>query len=152
MDGPKTNEGAGAGVYGYGTRGRLSFSFGQYTTVFQQKCIPLRHVQSLSFKGTSVQTGTDEQPNLWVMLQQRGNSLTCSLCDSEALAELRCRLLGLHLMKPSDCHKAPLCTVLHFIGVSVLATGPKVRGFKPGRGRWILRMIKSVARLPSEGK
>jgi hypothetical protein len=31
--------------------------------------------------------------------------------------------------------------------VSVLATGPKVRGFKPGRGRW-----KSVARLPLEGK
>jgi hypothetical protein len=27
-----------------------------------------------------------------------------------------------------------------------------VRGFKPGRGRWILRVIKSVARLPSEGK
>jgi hypothetical protein len=26
--------------------------------------------------------------------------------------------------------------------VSVLATGPKVRGFKPGRGRWILRVIK----------
>jgi hypothetical protein len=36
--------------------------------------------------------------------------------------------------------------------VSVLATGPKVRGFKPGRGRWILRVIKSVALLPSEGK
>jgi hypothetical protein len=36
--------------------------------------------------------------------------------------------------------------------VNVLATGPKVRGFKPGRGRWILRVIKSVARLPSEGK
>jgi hypothetical protein len=36
--------------------------------------------------------------------------------------------------------------------VSVLATGPKVRGFNPGRGRWILRVIKSVARLPSEGK
>jgi hypothetical protein len=36
--------------------------------------------------------------------------------------------------------------------VSVLATGPKVRGFKPGRGRWILRVIKSVARLPSKGK
>jgi hypothetical protein len=36
--------------------------------------------------------------------------------------------------------------------VSVLATGPKVRGFQPGRGRWILRVIKSVARLPSEGK
>jgi hypothetical protein len=36
--------------------------------------------------------------------------------------------------------------------VSVLATGPKVPRFKPGRGRWILRVIKSVARLPSEGK
>jgi hypothetical protein len=36
--------------------------------------------------------------------------------------------------------------------VSVLATGPKVRGFKPGRGRLILRVIKSAARLPSEGK
>jgi hypothetical protein len=36
--------------------------------------------------------------------------------------------------------------------VSVLATGPKVRRFKPGRGRWIFRVIKSVARLPSEGK
>jgi hypothetical protein len=36
--------------------------------------------------------------------------------------------------------------------VSVLATGPKVRGFKPGRRRWILRVIKSIARLPSEGK
>jgi hypothetical protein len=38
------------------------------------------------------------------------------------------------------------------IAVIVLATGPKVRGFKPGQGRWILRVIKSVARLPSEGK
>jgi hypothetical protein len=34
--------------------------------------------------------------------------------------------------------------------VSVLATGPEVRGFKPGRGRWNLRVIKSAARLPSE--
>jgi hypothetical protein len=36
--------------------------------------------------------------------------------------------------------------------VSVLATGPKVRGFKPGQGRWILRVIKSAVRLPLEGK
>jgi hypothetical protein len=35
--------------------------------------------------------------------------------------------------------------------VSVLATGPKVRGFKRGRGRWILRVMKSAASLPSEG-
>jgi hypothetical protein len=44
------------------------------------------------------------------------------------------------------------CVALGGVVVSVLATGPKVRGFKPGRGRWILRVIKSVARLPSEGK
>jgi hypothetical protein len=36
--------------------------------------------------------------------------------------------------------------------VSVLATGPEVSGFKPGRGRWILRVIKPAERLPSEGK
>jgi hypothetical protein len=50
-----------------------------------------------------------------------------------------------------------MLTIIHLVAlgglvVSVLATGPKVRGFKPGRGRWILRVIKSVARLPSEGK
>jgi hypothetical protein len=44
------------------------------------------------------------------------------------------------------------CVALGGLVVSVLATGPKVRGFKPGRGRWILRVIKSVTRLPSEGK
>jgi hypothetical protein len=36
--------------------------------------------------------------------------------------------------------------------VNVLATGPKVRGFKPGRGQRILRVIKSAVRLLSEGK
>jgi hypothetical protein len=45
-----------------------------------------------------------------------------------------------------------LAVALGGLVVSVLATGPKVRGFKPGRGRWILRVIKSIARLPSEGK
>jgi hypothetical protein len=30
--------------------------------------------------------------------------------------------------------------------VSVLAARHKVRWFKPGRGRWILRVIKSAAR------
>jgi hypothetical protein len=36
--------------------------------------------------------------------------------------------------------------------VSVLATGPKGRGFKPGRGDGFLRAIKSAAHLPSDGK
>jgi hypothetical protein len=37
--------------------------------------------------------------------------------------------------------------------VSVLATGPKVRGFDPDLGRWIFKGDKkSGASLPSEGK
>jgi hypothetical protein len=35
MDVSKTNEGTGAGVYGYDTEKKLSSSLGQYTTVFQ---------------------------------------------------------------------------------------------------------------------
>jgi hypothetical protein len=34
-DGSKTNVGSGAGVYGGGTRKRLSFNLGQYTTVLR---------------------------------------------------------------------------------------------------------------------
>jgi hypothetical protein len=48
---------------------------------------------------------------------------------------------------------AHICIVTVALGglvVSLLATGPKVRGL--GRGRWILRVIKSAVRLPSEGK
>jgi hypothetical protein len=55
----------------------------------------------------------------------------------------------------NNCIYYVLITVKVALGglvVSVLATGPKVRGLKPGRGRWILKVIKSVARLPSEGK
>jgi hypothetical protein len=33
-DGSKANKGTGAGVYGYGTRMKRSFSLGKYTTVF----------------------------------------------------------------------------------------------------------------------
>ena len=37
--------------------------------------------------------------------------------------------------------------------VSILATGTRVRGFKPGRSRWIFRVFgKSSVCLPSEGK
>jgi hypothetical protein len=34
-DGSKINNGTGAGMYGYGTRWKLTFGLGQYTTVFQ---------------------------------------------------------------------------------------------------------------------
>jgi hypothetical protein len=36
--------------------------------------------------------------------------------------------------------------------VSVLATGPKDRGFKSGRGDGFLRAKKSAAQLPLDGK
>jgi hypothetical protein len=42
----------------------------------------------------------------------------------------------------------PSSVALGGLVVSVLATGPKVCG----RGRWIIRVIKSTARLPSERK
>jgi hypothetical protein len=48
--------------------------------------------------------------------------------------------------------KISVSPTLSGLVVSVLATGPKVRGVKPGQGRWILREIKSTAHLPSEGK
>jgi hypothetical protein len=35
IDGSKANYGTGAGVYGYGTKWKLSFSPGKYTTIFQ---------------------------------------------------------------------------------------------------------------------
>jgi hypothetical protein len=46
------------------------------------------------------------------------------------------------------CLSSNLFFALGGLVVSALATGPKVRGFKPG----FLTVIKSVARLPSEGK
>jgi molybdopterin-binding protein len=52
----------------------------------------------------------------------------------------------------SDVMTAFSTVTLGGLVVSMLATGLKVRGFKPGRGRWVLRVIKSVARLSSEGK
>jgi hypothetical protein len=62
-------------------------------------------------------------------------------------------------LRPSFCSFVCVYLLLHLffvavgdLVVSVLATGPKVRGFKSDRGRWILRVIKSAARLPSEGK
>jgi hypothetical protein len=54
--------------------------------------------------------------------------------------------------QPFSFSAAVYLVALGGLVVSVLATGPKVRGFKPGRGRWILRVKKSVARLPSERK
>jgi hypothetical protein len=63
-----------------------------------------------------------------------------------------------YVLHPSQLILVDFITLIIFgvalggVVVSVLVTGPKVRGFKTGRGRWILRVIKSVARLPSEGK
>jgi hypothetical protein len=78
-------------------------------------------------------------------------------------AKARCRAVVPLMMIAAFAGKTEVSTIefslniffkvaLGGLVVSVLATGPKIRGFKPGRGRWILRVIKSVARLPSEGK
>jgi hypothetical protein len=40
--GSKINTGTGAGVYCYGTRWKLSFSLGQYTTVFQAEVYAIK--------------------------------------------------------------------------------------------------------------
>jgi hypothetical protein len=41
-DGSKTNKGTGAGVYGYGRRQKLSFSIGNYITVFRAEVYAIR--------------------------------------------------------------------------------------------------------------
>ena len=41
-DGSKINKGTGAGVYCYGMRQKLSFSLGQYTTVFQAEVYAIK--------------------------------------------------------------------------------------------------------------
>jgi ribonuclease HI len=41
-DSSKTNKGAGAGVYCYGTRRKLSFSLGQYTTIIQAEVYAIK--------------------------------------------------------------------------------------------------------------
>jgi hypothetical protein len=50
-----------------------------------------------------------------------------------------------------------ICCRLLFIAfcglvMIVLANEPKVRGLKPGRGRWILKAIETRAQLPWKGK
>jgi hypothetical protein len=45
-----------------------------------------------------------------------------------------------------------ISVVLGSLVVIVLAIGPKVRGLKPGCGRWIFNGDKSSAGLPSDGK
>jgi hypothetical protein len=46
---------------------------------------------------------------------QEDESATHILCDCEALAYLRFRLLGQFFMEPSDFYDAPIFKVLHFI-------------------------------------
>jgi hypothetical protein len=41
-DGSKTNKGTGAGVYCHGSRRKLSFSLGRYTTVFQAEVYDIK--------------------------------------------------------------------------------------------------------------
>jgi hypothetical protein len=59
-------------------------------------------------------------------------------------SDAKCRLFSPsvkeceQLSRPIQCHVA-----LGGLVVSVLATGPNVRGFNPGRGRWIFKGDKN---------
>jgi hypothetical protein len=63
----------------------------------------------------------------------------------------------LSIMGATDITKSrSISTTIQFVlgglVVTALAIVPEFREFKPYRGRWILRAIKTVALLPSEGK
>jgi hypothetical protein len=55
-------------------------------------------------------------------------------------------------MKINTCRSNTAKCRLGDVVVSVLASGPKGRGFKPGRGDGFLRAIKSAVHLTSDGK
>jgi hypothetical protein len=80
--------------------------------------------------------------------------------DPQYVSLLANTLCSLSSCYDIDCHDyhfihyvvLPRIVILCGVMVSVLAIGPKVRGFKPGRGDGFLRAIKIRTRLPSEGK
>ena len=76
------------------------------------------------------------------------NSLACSIRQAKASSELRSDIWSVFLEESANILDG-FCGLV----VSMLASGIRVRGFKPGRSRWIFRASeKSSASLPSEGK
>jgi hypothetical protein len=67
-DGSKTRKGTGAGVYCHGKRRKLSFSLGQYTTVFQAEvyAIMARAVENLDrdYKHRNIYIPSDSQASI----------------------------------------------------------------------------------------
>jgi hypothetical protein len=65
IDGAETSKGTGAGVYCHGSRRKLSFSFGQYTAVFQAEvyAIDVRAVQNVegNYKNMNICVLSDSQ-------------------------------------------------------------------------------------------
>jgi hypothetical protein len=59
--------------------------------------------------------------------------------------------LELQTRRKQNTRVSDLFICLGNVMVSVLAIGPKVSGFKPGRGDGFSRAIKSIAHLSSEG-
>jgi hypothetical protein len=82
------------------------------------------------------------------------NSLICVLAYSfiNKKADIRTPLAEDQTSQGRPHYNRTTGVALGGLVVSVLATGPKVRGFKPGRGRWILRVISDKIRsTPSFG-
>jgi hypothetical protein len=76
----------------------------------------------------------------------------CFGSDLDELVPIRCfaSLLRSHIL---SCVVMLLQDSFGGLVVSMLASGTRVRGFKPGRSRWIFQASeKSSACLPSEGK
>jgi hypothetical protein len=119
----------------------LTGDFRDFHGLSQKKCY--------SIQCSRVQT----QPRSWIFKgdknPQQKTSSCCSI-SSNAIHRTEDVPFKTHLTTITQCGKK--IVVLGSLVVSVLAIGPKVCGFKPGRGRWILRPIKSGARLPWEGK
>jgi hypothetical protein len=62
------------------------------------------------------------------------------------LAPVVSRMIAVHILK-AHFSKIQLIVASHQVAiggllVNVLAIGPKIHGFKSGRGRWILRALK----------
>jgi hypothetical protein len=133
-------------------------------------CLPLSayNVTRLRDCVTIVAVGTQQcllcalfEPHITV------NYITISNVAQQCFMEILCRRQQFRLCGPvfkinstppdytnfTHCIYAALEDGFGGLVVSILATGTRVRGFKPGRSRWIFRASeKTSVCLPSEGK
>jgi hypothetical protein len=69
-------KGTGAGVYGYGTRKKLSFSLGQYTIVFQ--------VEVCAIKACAMEIMDGGHRNIYIVSESQGAIRALNSCQSNS--------------------------------------------------------------------